>query len=122
MFNGLVVVNVRPFVNGSADKNGLEPKILNVLAGKAPNRTVISGTIADSLGLEDNKAYLMQVRETEESPVYGRQFSFSVVSSLSGMEIIQTCKELGNAVIFDIDAETEAPKAKAKTALEEVEA
>jgi hypothetical protein len=38
------------------------------------------------------------------------------------MEIIQTCKELGNAVIFDIDAETEAPKAKAKTALEEVEA
>ena len=120
MFNGLVVVNVRPFVNGSADKNGLEPKILNVLAGKAPNRTVISGTIADNLGLEDNKAYLMQVRETEESPVYGRQFSFSVVSSLSGMEIIQTCKELGNAVIFDV--ETEAPKVKAKPVLEEVEA
>lgn len=127
MFSSLVVVNVRPFINGSADRNGLEPKILNVLAGKSPNRTVISGTIADNLGLEDNSAYLMQIRETEPSEQYGRQFSFSVVSHLKGLEIVQTCKELGKPDIFNVDEDddvvVETTKVSSKKQIiEEIEA
>lgn len=109
MFNGLIVGTVRPYVNGTADKNGLEPKIINVLAGKCPNRNVISGTIADNLGLGDNKTFLFQVRETEPSAQYGRQFSYVITKELDAMEIVKVSKELGAAVIFSVDGDAGKP-------------
>lgn len=105
MFNGLIIATVRPFA-GTADKNGLEPKILNVLGGKCPNRTVLSGTIAENLGLKDNQSFMLQVRETETSDKYGRQFQYTVVKELSAMEVLHTVKELGNAQIFSVDGTT----------------
>ena len=109
MFNELIVATVRPFTNGSPDKNGHEPRILNVLAGKCPNRNVISGTIAGNLGLSDNETYLFQVRETEPSEQYGRQFSYVVTKKLDAMEIVKVCKELGSAVIFNVGGDSTAP-------------
>lgn len=109
MFNELIVGTVRPFANGTADKNGLEPKIINVLSGKCPNRNVISGTIADNLGLEDNKTYLFQVRETEPNDRYGRQFSYVVTKELDAMEIVKVSKELGSAIIFSVDGDAARP-------------
>lgn len=118
MFNSIIVATVRPFANGTPDKNGLEPKILNILGGKCPNRTVLSGTIADSLGLKDNCSYMLQVRETETSDKYGRQFQYTVVKELGAMEIIHSVKELGNAQIFSVDG-TSVPKPS--VVLEEVD-
>lgn len=109
MFNGLIIGTVRPFTNGSADKNGLEPKIINVISGKCPNRNVLSGTIADNLGLTDNETYLFQVRETEPSEKYGRQFSYIVTKKLDAMEIVKASKELGAAVIFTVEGDANTP-------------
>ena len=76
MFNSIVVASVSQLRIGttlksgktvSADSNGKAPYILNVVAGKFPNRNILSGTVAegDSLKLESGKTYLLQVRETE---------------------------------------------------------
>ena len=102
--NGMIVASVNMFTKGSLDKNGKQPVILNVVAGKCPNRNVISGTVAESLGLEAGKTYLLSYREGEADATYGRQFVYSKLSELRGTEIIQSSKELGNAEIFDVAA------------------
>ena len=104
-FNGMIVASVNAFTKGEADKNGKNPVILNVIAGKCPNRNVLSGTVAENIGLELGKTYLMSVREGEPDATYGRQFVYSKLSELKGVEIIQTAKEVGPSSVFDIAAE-----------------
>ncbi len=68
MFNSIVVASVSQLRIGttlksgktvSADSNGKAPYILNVVAGKFPNRNILSGTVAegDSLKLESGKTH-----------------------------------------------------------------
>ena len=111
MFTGMIIASVNSFTNGKADKNGLAPVILNVVAGKCPNRTVLAGTIADSMKLETGKTYLFNVTEGEEDPKYGRQFNYNVLSELRGVEIVTTAKEMDKAEIFQL--ETVAAHARA---------
>lgn len=86
-----------------ADSNGKAPFIINVSAGLAPNRTILSGTVGENLGLEDGHTYLFQVRETEISPDYGRQFNWTKLQEItSALEIVKVSNELGAAQVFDV--------------------
>lgn len=105
MFNSIVLATAKEFTQGTEDKNGLMPVMLNVLAGKAPNRNVISGTVADNEGIEKGKTYLIQVRETAKDEEFGRQFVFSKVAEPSTLEIVQSLGTLGEAQIFNIDSD-----------------
>lgn len=101
-FNGLIIASVNDFTKGNLDKNGQSPVILNVIGGKCPNRNVLSGTIAKSMGIEVGKTYLLQVREVEASETYGRQFVYSKLKELDAMEIIDASAKVGATMIFDV--------------------
>lgn len=103
-FNGMIVAAVNDFTQGKADKNGKAPVILNVVAGNFPNRNVISGTVAENIGLEKGKTYLLSVREGEAHPTHGRQFVYSKLKELSAEEIMKAPEMLGKANIFDVSA------------------
>ena len=102
--NGMIVASVNMFTKGSLDKNGKQPVILNVVAGKCPNRNVLSGTVAESLGLEVGKTYLLSYREGEPDANYGRQFVYSKLKEMTASEIMSSPKELGIAEVFDVAA------------------
>jgi len=113
-FNGMIVAAVNAFTQGTADKNGEAPVILNVVAGSFPNRNVISGTVAKNIGIETGKTYLFSVREGEEDATYGRQFVYSKLKELTASEIMEAPKTLGAASLFKVeltDAKIEANKA-----------
>jgi len=103
MFNSIVLVSVNQFSQGSLDKNGNVPVILNVVAGSAPNRNVISGTVAERAGFEVGKTYLASVREVEANE-YGRQFVWNKLSEATVLDIIKGQKELGTAKIINVNA------------------
>ena len=107
MFTGIVLASVNEFTNGALDKNGKQPVILNIVAGKSPNRNVLSGTVAERAGFEVGKTYLASVREVEANE-YGRQFVWNKLSEATVIDIIKGQKELGNAQIFDV-SKSEAP-------------
>ena len=117
MFNSIVVASVSQLRIGttlksgktvSADSNGKAPYILNVVAGKFPNRNILSGTVAegDSLKLESGKTYLLQVRETETTE-FGRQFTLTKIQDItSALEIAKACTELGTAELINVNITT----------------
>lgn len=101
-FEGFALVSVNAYNQGNEDKNGKMPVFLNVLAGKAPNRVVLSGTVAENAGFEVGNTYLAQCRELEPDEEHGRQFSWNVIEKTEGaLNIIKARKELGNAQVFD---------------------
>jgi len=89
------------------DKNGRASVLLNVLAGKAPNRNIISGTIADREGFELGKSYLVSYNESETDEQYGRQFNFTKVGEASIMDVLAAKGQLGDAVIVNVDGTSE---------------
>lgn len=101
-FNSLCIVSVNTFSKGNADKNGLLPVILNVVAGKSPNRTVLSGTVAEMNGFETGKTYLASVREVEAND-YGRQFVWAKLKEVSAVEIVEAASKMSKAEIFSIE-------------------
>ena len=102
--SNLVIATVNPFNSGNPDKNGKSPVILNVVSGKAPNRNVLSGTVAENAGIETGKSYIFRWREIDPNE-YGRQFRWTVVSEISGLELIKASQELGEANVFDVAAQ-----------------
>ena len=102
MFKGLIIAAAKSFNQGSADKNGKMPIILVVVAGKCPNRTVLSGTVAENEGFEIGKTYLVQVTETEPDAEYGRRFTFTKLAEASLMDIISAPKAIGQPEVFDV--------------------
>ena len=101
MFNSIIIATVGSFNQGNPDKNGKNPVILSVIGGVAPNRTVLSGTVAETAGFEVGKTYLTQVRETDQDPQYGRRFTFTKMKEMDALEIISGVKLIGNAQVFD---------------------
>ena len=101
-FNSLCIVSVNTFSKGNADKNGLLPVILNVVAGKSPNRTVLSGTVAEMNGFETGKTYLASVREVEANE-YGRQFVWAKLKEVLAVEIVEAASKMPKAEIFSIE-------------------
>lgn len=103
----LCIVTANTFGAESLDKNGKQAIILVPVAGKIPNRNVISGTIAERAGLEAGKSYLVSVNETDKSEKFGRQFQFNKVSECSVMDIVNSVSLLGEGGVYDVTA-TEA--------------
>lgn len=95
----IILASVNTYNQGTVDKNGKEPLMLNVIAGTSPNMFVINGTIAENIGIEVGSTYLLQVRETEKSEEYGRQFTHNKLEQVTGMDIIRAKNELGAPVI-----------------------
>ncbi len=110
-FSSIIIAKVSPFEQGNLDKNGKLPVILNVVAGNSPNRTVLSGTIAEREGFNVGETHLVQVREVAADE-YGRQFNFVKLSDnpLKAMDILTASQQVGAATIFDVTgATTEVP-------------
>lgn len=122
-FSSIIVASVNLFTKGELDKNGQQPVILNVVAGKYPNRNVLSGTIAKSIGIEVGKSYLLSIKEGEPSEQYGRQFVYQKLKELTAMEIVQSVTQMEAAMVFDA-AEKQNTNAKVttKTLQEQLEA
>lgn len=113
-FNSMCLVNATAFNNGKVDKNGESPVLLNVLAGKAPNRTVISGTIAKRNGFEVGKMYIVQITEGEPNEQYGRQFNINKIADVTVADMFTAIASLGKAEILSVEganAEVEQPVA-----------
>lgn len=104
MFNEKIVGTVTQFSGTSTpDKNGNYPVMIQCIAGKMPNRNVLSGTVAERAGFELGKTYLMQVRQAGTDKVFGDDFNFVKITELkSGLDIIQASKELGDPQIVTI--------------------
>lgn len=106
-FNEIALVVATTFSNGNLDKNGLEPMLLKCIAGKSVNKSILSGTIAERSGFEPNKSYLVSIIEKDSDEVYGRQFDFTNLGELNGIDLIKAKKELGNALIMNVLDEVE---------------
>lgn len=102
-FSGKVIAAAKIFNSGKVDKNGKEPIMLNVIAGKAPNRNILSGTVAELEGFKPGDAYLIQVREVEPDSEHGRQFIWQKIMKLSALEILDAEERLGQPEIFSIE-------------------
>ncbi len=104
MFNEIILVSITPFSGTTdADKNGENPVMLQLVAGKMPNRNVLSGTIAKRLGVEVGKTYLMNVRESGEDVDFGKDYTFVKMKELDeAKDIVATSKELGAPEIISI--------------------
>lgn len=108
--SNLAMVTVKNY-NGTKDKpakadnNGNMPVILMVSAGRVPNRTVLSGTVAQNEGLDVNHTYIVNVIEREPDSEYGRQFGFSIVREVTSVKDIMEAKaELGEGTVYNIDS------------------
>ena len=103
----LFIANVSKFIGSKErpaeeDKNGKMPVILNLIAGKCPDKRVLSGTIAENLGLETGNTYGMSVNEVEPDPEFGRRFNYTrLTSNLSMSEISAERKTLGTPQIIN---------------------
>lgn len=87
--------------DGKVDKNGDLPVIINVLAGKCPNKRIISQAWVNAQDMKVGEAYQMTWTEGEASEEHGRNFTFNKVKLVSALEIMQICKEVP-AEIFDV--------------------
>ena len=122
--NSIVAVNATAFMkkDRTHDNNGNQNLFLNPIAGKIPNKTlVISGTIANQLGIELGKSYLLGINEGKPSDIFGRQFSVTNLGGLSPLDMLKVVNELGNAVVIDVTTAAgpaAAPAAPVATAVE----
>ncbi len=103
MFSSTAIVIVNKFNNAETDA-----VILNVLAGKLPNRTVLNTEFAESNGFELGKRYLVTCTEGERHPQFGRQFSFLNGGEVSTMDTLQAIPILGAAEVFKVGKPVEA--------------
>lgn len=103
MFNQLVLVSVTPFSGTTtADKNAKMPVMLQCIAGKMPNRNVLTGTVAERAGFEVGKSYLVQVREQGLDADFGLDFNFIKIKEVTAIEAVEITKSLGQAQIITV--------------------
>ena len=105
-FKGFVAkVELLKSERASEDKNGLMPVILIGIAGEIPSKSVISGTVAQRMGIYEGSVYLFQASEIDADPLYGRQFNFMAISKeLSAIETLQASDFVGKLRIVKVDS------------------
>lgn len=105
-FKGFVAkVEMLKSEKANEDKNGLMPVILIGIAGEIPSKSVISGTVAQRMGIYEGSIYLFQANEIESDPLYGRQFNFMAISKeLSAIETLQASDFVGKLRIIKVDS------------------
>jgi hypothetical protein len=103
-FSEMIVVTVTPYSGTTtADKNGLMPVMLQCMAGKMPNRNVLSGTVAERSGFHVGKTYLAQVREQGKDKVFGPAFTFVNMGELTPVDAVKACKDIGPPEILNVE-------------------
>lgn len=106
MFNELIVGTVRPFSGTTTpDKNGNDSIMIQCMAGKMPNRQVLSGTVAERQGFEIGKTYLIRVLERGYDKVFGLDFSWTKVMEITDpLRVVELSKKenLGKPQIINI--------------------
>jgi len=91
----------------TANKNGLMPLYLTVVSGKFPKgRNVMDGSVAERAGIEPGKMYLISVDEVDANE-YGRQFNYTKLSIIGGLEFAVAAKQLGAAQEFSLETDEE---------------
>ena len=105
MWNEKVVVSVTKFSGTTTpDKNGEMSVMLQGIAGRMPNRNVLSGTVASRAGFEVGKTYLVNVREIGYDEDFGLQFNWIKVKELeTGKDIAETSHIIGLPTIVTIE-------------------
>ena len=112
--NEQIAVSVKQFNTDKTDKNGMAPVLLYVVAGKCPNKNIISGTVAEREGFELGKSYLVQVVEKDEDAVHGRQFSFTKIGELSTIDMIGIDAKLGAPQLVNVTDGSDESEATAE--------
>lgn len=101
--SALVMVNEFQSANSKPDRNEKNPILLVSIAGKMPNRAVLSGTIAERNGFEVGKKYMISYTEGETNQ-YGRQFSFTNEGEVTSVaDTLLLKKEYGAPQIINVD-------------------
>ena len=101
------------------DKNGKKSVILYCIAGRTPNRNILSGTVAEREGFEVGKSYLVSYQEREANEDYGRQFNFTKVAEASVADILGGVATLGKAEVFSVDSNTTTSQEEAEVVIAE---
>ncbi len=103
-FNEIIVGTITRYSGtDTPDKNGEEAIMIQCMAGKMPNRNVLSGTVALRTGLEIGKTYLINIRENGTDEQFGRDFTWTKVQEItSPLEIVKAIKELGDPEVITI--------------------
>lgn len=101
MFNEVSVGTVVPFRGSDTpDKNGKMSIMILPVAGRIPNvKQVISGTVADNIGIEVGKTYLLQCREQGTDAVHGIDFTWLKLGEVGPLDVIDARKKLGEGQV-----------------------
>lgn len=102
----LVICSVNLF-NGEPDKNGMQPVILTPVSGKCPERRVISGTVAQNLGLKTGETFLLSYERRKDHEIHGAQYQWNVVKgNLTATDIIGASESLGTGQVVKASVTT----------------
>ena len=104
MLNEIILVSVTPFSGTTdTDKNGLDAVMLQLIAGKMPNRNTLSGTVAQRLGIKIGETYLMNVREAGDDVEFGKDFTWVKLKHLTeASDIVETAHKLSPPIMINI--------------------
>ena len=104
-FNGMFIARVEAFsMKGyEMDANGHQNVIFDVLAGKAPSKRIVSGSIALNKGFIIGDTVVVSFTEKDEDPEYGRQFAFGNGGRLTTLEWLSLKKEFGDPEIVNVE-------------------
>ena len=81
------------------DKNGLQSRYFEPLAGNFPSSCIVnSGTFAENGGFENGKIYMVAVRETAPDEEGRRQFILSNWGEIETANVLELPKMVGEAV------------------------
>jgi hypothetical protein len=103
-FNEIIVGVITKYSGTEdSDKTGENPIMIQCMAGKMPNRNVLSGTVAIRAGLEVGKTYLINVREAGTDKQFGQDFTWLKMQEItSPLDIIDAKDKLGDPEIIEI--------------------
>jgi len=112
---GLAVVSVSDYNNNNPlqsviDRNGKQSVILTSVAGRIPNKNVLTGTVAESAKIVAGEMCLVQIMEYEEGDPqvldgridlkeYGRTFNYRKLEKVSGLQLDEYRAKLGKAEV-----------------------
>lgn len=97
----LAVVSTFNGKTAKPNKHGLDPLILEVIAGSCPVKRVVDGSVAKNAKLEAGTTCMIKWSEDEMDEEYGSQYIFTKLMEVScPMDILNISEKLGNADLF----------------------
>lgn len=99
---GMAAVIVEDYTYGTKNVNGVMPLIMTPLAGRLPNRNVIDGTVAEVIGIEAGKTYVVKTIEGKETKEWGRTFTFKVIKEIDAIDAVDYELKIGIGQLVDV--------------------